>query len=274
MSLLQRNEFKIWLSPHQVRVMRRHRDWRGSTKNDTLISCISSGTESWSAPISTLESILENDPRHSGDVTVILSNHFVRYMLVPWNELFSRNSERLSYVKHLFSETYGSLSSRYELRLSPSAPGQTRIASAVESTLIDRIRETISKAGLQLCSIQPYLMNTFNEHRHVIDKTGGWFITVENGMLGITGITNNRWQLVRTLRVNSQWPLELESLLERLYLSDEANNIPKVLHWCSPEPTQATLTLTAPWTATRLDAKATKRSTPNNHKLTKATITG
>jgi hypothetical protein len=254
--------------------MQRHHDWRGITENDTSITCIPSGTESWSAPISTLENVLKNDPCNSGNATVILSNHFVRYMLVPWNELFSRNSEQLSYVQHLFSETYGNLSSSYELRLSPSAPGRPRIASAVESTLIERVRETTSKAGLQLRSIQPYLMNAFNEHRHAAAKAGGWFITVENGMLGITGIANKRWQLVRTLRVNSQWPLELESLLERLYLSDEANNIPKVLHWCSPEPTHAKPTLTAPWIVTRFDTKATKRSTPNNRKLPKVTITG
>lgn len=271
MSLLPHNELLISLSPHQVRLTRRHSRWRESAVHTLSVACVPAGPEVWSAPVAALENMLQHEPWNSGTTTVILSNHFVRYMLVPWSDLFLRKDEQAAYVRHLFSETYGELAARYTLRLSLSPPGKPRIASAVDTTLLERIRGIISTSGTRLHSIQPYLMSAFNEHRRALPKSGGWFVTVENGILVMTGSVHNCWQTVYAARCDSHWPQQLKSTLERLYLSGDAENIPKVLHWCSPEPLLSQPALTTPWVVNRIETKVLDNSVSGKRKLTEVT---
>lgn len=255
MSLLQRNELCISLSPQQINLTMRRSGWRGANTQQLALPCISTGPAPWTAPLAVLEKLLKQEQWSSGNVTVILSNHFVRYMLIPWSEMLLRSSEQQAYLKHLFSDTYGELAARYELRLSPAAPGMERIASAIDTTLLEQLRATVAGAGSRLDSIQPWLMHNYNRHRHHTSRDGGWFVTVEQGMTGILGMAEGAWQLVRTLRCGPHWPQELHTALERLYLSGDGGNIPKVLHWCSTDVQQAAPAFGSEWQVARLETK-------------------
>lgn len=255
MSLLRRKELSITLSPQQITLTLRRNGWRGVNTQQLALPCVPTGPAPWTAPLAVLENLFKQEQWSSGNVTVILSNHFVRYMLIPWSEMLLRSSEQQAYLQHLFSDTYGDTAARYQLRLSPSAPGMERIASAIENTLLEQLRATIADAGLRLESIQPWLMFNFNKHRHQASREGGWFVTVESGVIGIIGMANGAWQLVRTLRCGPHWQQELHTALERLYLSGGADNIPKILRWCSTDTHQADPAFNSEWRVIRLETK-------------------
>lgn len=257
MLLRPRNELRIWLGPHRLCVTRCRHSWRGVEEDVTAMACVSTGPKPWSGAITALDSILAQDTGNAARTTVILSNHWVRYLLVPWNSLFAGKEEQTAYVQHLFSEIYGHLSTDYELRLSGSAPGLSRIASAVKTTLLQQLREICDRRCLQLQSIQPHMMAAFNQHRRRIPKQGGWFVLHENGLIGLLAITDGHWQQVRTLRTGSQWPRDLKSLLDRLYLNGDAERIDRNIFWRSSETGSAQLSLPAPWKVTRLDGEDT-----------------
>lgn len=255
MSLLRRNELCIELSPQQIDLTSRRNGWRGVNAQQLALPCVPTGPIPWTAPLAVVENFLKQQPWSSGNVTVILSNHFVRYMLIPWSEMLLRSDEQQTYLQHLFTDTYGEIAARYALRLSPAAPGMERIASAIDITLLDQLRATVADAGLRLDSIQPWLMHKFNKHRHQATREGGWFVTVEHGVMGVIGMANGAWRLVRTLRCTPHWQQELHTALERLYLSGDAGNIPKVLHWCSTDADQATPAFNSEWQLIQLETK-------------------
>lgn len=239
---LRRSELIISLTPQQLLI--------SGAKEPLSLSCLPSGSNSWSAPLAVLEGLATQAPlnTHRGNVTVRLSNHFIRYMVVPWSEMLLRGDEQQSYLQHLFGETYGELAARYELRLSPASPGRDRIASAIDSELLQQLRGLLDRKPLRLVSIQPWLMHHFNPQRRHFKGEGGWFITVESGALGILGIHNGRWRVARSLRCSHQWQQELQNTLERLYLCGDGNGIPKVIHCVSHD--EQPLTLSGEWRVT------------------------
>jgi len=53
--------------------------------------------------------------------TVILSNHFLRYALVPWRAELADAKEDLSFARHCFTKVYGKAAQQWKLRLSQEA---------------------------------------------------------------------------------------------------------------------------------------------------------
>ena len=55
----------------------------------------------------TLETALPGYADGKTVATVILSNHFMRYTLVPWRDELSDAEEELAYARHCFTKVYG-----------------------------------------------------------------------------------------------------------------------------------------------------------------------
>lgn len=239
---LRRSELTITLSPQQLLL--------DNGREPLMLSCLPSSDTAWSAPMAVLENLIKQVPWDRGNVTLILSNHFVRYMVVPWNDMLLRPNEQKPYLQHLFNETYGELASRFELRLNPASPGKARLACAIDRTLLERLRGLLDQKPLHLISLQPWLMHHFNSQRRHIGRAGGWFVTVEHGIIGILGCRDSDWRIARTIRCGQHWPQELRTALERLYLCGDAEGIPKAVH-CGSHDGQM-ITLPGDWHVTQI----------------------
>lgn len=273
--LLQQNSLLVALAPERITLSQSKRSlWRDEYTQELTLPCVTNGGDDLTQALDMLENNLKKAPWNSTRVTVVLSNHFVRYMLIPWSDMLLHPKEQQAYLQHLFNETYGDTAANHALRLSPAAPGKERIASALDKTLLEQVRSTVSNAGLPLDSIQPWLMYCFNLYRNQMSDAGGWFASVEHGMAAIIGVANGAWRLVHTLRCGTSWQHELQAALDRFYLSGEARAIPKTLYWCSNDTPHDVLAFNDGWQLVHLETtnNGDKKIKRKNTKLSAPSI--
>jgi hypothetical protein len=145
----------------------------------------------------------------------ILSNHFMRYAIVPWSAALRNDEEDVVYARHFFRQLYGAAADSWELRLSPERAGVSRLASAVDSGLPEAVRASFAGAGISLRSIQPSLMVAYNSCRNRLEGCSAWFVLHETGSLCLALLQQGRWISARSLRTGADWSGELPLLLER-----------------------------------------------------------
>ncbi len=155
------------------------------------------------------------------DATVVLSNHFVRYALIPCGDQLSNDREEQAYARHYFSVIYGNDAEDWALRLSTNGHGKMQVASAIDQGLLDGLERVAGVCSLRLSSVQPYLMTVFNHWRRRLSGPTVWFVLAEQGRLCISLLKRGRWCSLHTMKSDDAWLARLPHMLEReLHLSD------------------------------------------------------
>jgi hypothetical protein len=227
-SLWLHKELRVVICPDQVALwpVRRALSVRGlrrAIRDPHSVPCNpATGIQAWRAALQALETSLPDFAEHNTVATVILSNHFVRYALVPWRAELADADEELSFARHCFTKVYGKAAQQWELRLSPEASAMSRLASAVDTELHDGLKAVFDGAGIPLRSVQPHLMAAFNGFRGRLPQQNAWFALLEPDNLCLALLQQGHWSRVRSLRIDSAWQEELPLILEReAYLADD-----------------------------------------------------
>jgi hypothetical protein len=144
-------------------------------------------------------------------VSVVLSNHFVRYAVLRPSKALRSRADWSAYARHAFEAVYGAPARGWEIRI------HGLVAAAADRALLDELR-TIP--GLD--SVQPYLMAAFNARRRHLKEKSAWFVVQEPGRIAIGLFADGGWKLMRTRRVGAEWTRALEELLDREALAAQA----------------------------------------------------
>lgn len=187
---------------------------------DTNIFNDNSGDSKYAALLARLSEISRQAEWQNADVTILLSSGIARYLSFPKHADVRQVEELKILALHHFVQIYGDVANNWSIKLSVCKTGEN-IASAVESNLLEGLREIFSKNQQQLISIQPALMASFNLHKKELPNKGcGWFVFSENGYLTFALVVDGQWRYVQTRRGTGigdllQW-LERENLSGRL----------------------------------------------------------
>ena len=194
MSRLFPERLAVRLSPTQVSV------------GEKAIACDPGfGAQPWQGALHAFKS--ESLP--AADVTVVLSNHFVRYALVPWSDALAGAAEEEAYLRHHFARIHGERAKSWLLRSSIDAPGAARLCSAIDRGLLEELKACFPKGGkARLVSVQPQLMAVFNRARAAIPRSGAWLMLVEADRACAALHAKGRWQSVQNAR--GEWLALLE----------------------------------------------------------------
>lgn len=190
------------------------------------------GTPAWQQALQILQSELPNLPVTKGVVTVVLSNAFVRYLLVNGGEVLSGEQERLALAKHDFLKVYGAAAQNWEIRISAADTEGKYLASAVDAELIEQLRQIFSATGFKLDSIQPYFALAFDAWCTGLDsKTPHGIFLSEAGSYCYAGIAADTWEFMRSGRWEEGGPVEtFQRVIDReACLSGSAQ---RALWWC------------------------------------------
>ena len=153
-------------------------------------------------------------PRHT-KVTVILSNHFVHYVLVPWSDKLHSEKEELAYARHCMTEVYGDAAEAWDVRLSPDKAGAPALASAVDRKFLEELRSLLERAEVSIKSIQPHLMTAHNTCHASLKGRSAWLALLEPGNLCLAMLQHGQWAWMRKMRIGQGWQEELLRILER-----------------------------------------------------------
>lgn len=134
------------------------------------------GTEPWHGAAEALKGI--SLPR--ARATVVLSNHFVRYALVPWSTALATPAEEEAFLRHHFAKIHGERAKAWLYRASEGRRGEPRLASAVDAELVAAVKQIFAGSKAKLVSVQPALMHIFNGVRADLPQPGGaWLVIAE-----------------------------------------------------------------------------------------------
>lgn len=254
MSLWSPNDLRVVLNPDHVAVVRLVRTLtlrgpRRAPSAERVVACDpDADAMPWRAALKALETVL---PDFAGDktaATVIISNHFMRYVLVPWSADLTEPDEEMALMQHRFAKVYGEAAKHWTLRLNQEKRGLPRLASALDAGFLEGLNSVFDQAGVAITSIQPSLMAVFNGVRERLRARNAWFALVEPGNLCLALLHAGSWNLVRNLRIGVNWNEELALILDReAYLSDLAAATRDVFVWASGQA-EVQLTLSEPWT--------------------------
>ncbi len=237
MSLLSHERLSIVLSPQQIAVLHTRLKWslRGCRQDilgREVIPAGASGEKDWSGTVCALGEALPRLARAGMRANVILSNHFVNYVLVPWRDNMTDEDETV-YARHCFKETYGDTSNSWEIRVSPSSAGAAALASAVDAAMLADLLRSLREAGLVVRSIRPHLMVAFNSCRSAMQGRTAWFALLEPGNLCLSLLRDGQFAWMRKIRIgDASSHEELSGALEReAYLVEDGMDTQDVFLW-------------------------------------------
>lgn len=137
--------------------------------------------------------------------TVILSNHFVRYAVVPRQDGAASAEEELALARFHFAKIHGERARSWEVRLSGD------LACAIDAALLSGLKQLFSKQrGIRLVSVQPALMSAYNRARRRIPRTGAWLVQAEPERVCLARLAARGWAWVHNGR-DTEW----QQLIER-----------------------------------------------------------
>lgn len=189
MSRLFPDRLRIGLAPSEVSLVRERGFLRKARLEQTVACDPDFGTHPWDGALAALQGC-----DRTLRATVVLSNHFVRYAIVPWSDALADEAEEEAYVRHHFAKVHGERARSWALRWSDN--GDSRLASAIDKALLEALRQALPR----LRSVQPYLMAAVNGCRQSIPKAGAWLALVEADRACIALHAGGRWRSVQNAR--------------------------------------------------------------------------
>jgi hypothetical protein len=253
---LWRDELEIGFGPARIELVRRGRGLRPRvTDADSVVVGDGSGA-GWRPALETLRGALAAARWRNAGCRVVLSNHFVRYLLIDWPQGLRGAAEREALLRLRFRAVYGERSQDWRLAVSGTEAGTRGLACAVEDELLAALRETLAAARLRLEAAAPYLVVAFNRAREQVRGEETWFVAVEPGRLGLASFTGGRWASVRNERIGE----DVGEALAALLAQDAAARAPAAgprLAWVSAPHWPGALAVPGPeWQARRLRREA------------------
>jgi hypothetical protein len=204
----------IGLAPDFISLLRVSGGPRPRALGGRTVACDAGSGEPWEGAAAALPRLAGEFGKVSARVTVVLSNHFARYALVPWSDGLGRADEQIAFARFCFAKIHGERSKDWDLRLSPGDSGSTRVASAVDSPLVRAIGSAFSSRA-KLVSVQPYLMSAFNRTRTQLAGARAWLLLVEPGRTCLARLEKGHWAAVRNSRGDPSGPQQWAGLLDR-----------------------------------------------------------
>lgn len=235
MSLSWGESVRAALCPDRVGVVRMSRGWPRMLEGRIADSAAAGADDPpWAPALAALRESLATIEGRDAKVTVVLSNHFVRYVLVPWNDALAGEAEELAHARHCFSRVYGEVAESWDVRLS-SGNGGPRVACAVDAELLAALEQAVSASGRRLSSVQPYLMAAFNCWRREFAGTLVWFVLAERGRLCLSALQHGQWSALMSLQTDAGWAEGLPGLLARQRLLAGLDEAPGMVCVFAPD---------------------------------------
>jgi len=251
-SLLSRNELRVVLNRDQVQLVSYACDltlkgWTYQIVGKQILPCAESADTPWGNALMTLDTALSELAQKPACAHVVLSNHFMRYTMVPWSENLSNDAEELAYAKHCFIRAYGADAETWELLMNHDIAGTAQLACAVDRELLKTLRALFARVNVKLKSVQPHLMTAYNNCHASLKNNDAWLALFEQGCLCLGFVRQGHWNSVRTLKVKSDWLEKLPEMLDReVSLSELDSPSDEVFLW-APEHWKASLPKSVQW---------------------------
>lgn len=130
-----------------------------------------SNVDSWTATLQPLADWLDANPPGDASIAVQLANRYARFALMPWSSEVQGAEEEQTLALACLETQYGDMSG-WTVCLDPGTYGEARLICAIETSLLDALRETLEPRGIRCSVVQPYFVTCWNRWYKEISKAG------------------------------------------------------------------------------------------------------
>ncbi len=99
-------------------------------------------------------------------MNVVISNHFLRYAVLPWQDGVSSREDWLALAEHAFRTQYGAVTEDWDFRVNLNKAGAPIVASAMDNSITHALTQTAESLSCKLASIEPLLMRVSALHNN------------------------------------------------------------------------------------------------------------
>lgn len=124
-------------------------------------------------------------------IRVVISNAYVRYLLLAWQPNVYRRQDWEAIAQHAFRQQFGSVATSWQVRVHLGAYGQPLLAVAIEEALVDLLTSTAKNLQMHLTAIVPAFTQVLNLTQNHKDC---WMMMVEPARIVMLQANDGRWQ--------------------------------------------------------------------------------
>lgn len=194
---------RIGLAPERVELARLRLVGGAGPAKQVGIACQRRPEQApWEAALEALDTALPEFSAGGESVTVVLSNHWMRYLVIPWQPAVTGSRELEELARLRFERTFGESATGWVIRCSEGGYGEANVACAVDASLFAALRERLSAHKLKLTSVQPLLMAAYNDRRRDLAASSA-FAIVEPGRLCLSLMRDGSWSEIVSRRADN-----------------------------------------------------------------------
>lgn len=243
---LFKNELWVFIQPQRLVFMRIARPFGRGLKQHIVckqvidlpknIAMRSLENQDWQILTNQLKNILSDSKWQNTMPTVMVSNHFARYTVIPWNSELILDVEREAYMQHCFTLAYGESAKAWDLRMSEPDFGKSAVASAINIGLLQALQGVFSEVNMPLNAVYPQLMLAINQTLNSIRKQSNaysfWLIAIQNERVCLTLMIDGDWRLVKNMAIESDVVKQVTLLIQRETVNYCVHDaLPIFLYW-------------------------------------------
>lgn len=220
MSRLWRDQIQVFFAPGRVDMVRTFRGIkpRQSSKM-SLVHAYQPDAVTSDVSLRQLEQMIEKESASSSlegaEMMVTLSNHFIRYVVVPPQREIVDPAELLAYANFRMREVYGERVEDWIISISDRDPYSGTLCAGITRDLYNKLEALASRYRIKLRQVEPYLTAAFDQCCKSFDDKRLWFVVIEPGRLCMALFFNGSWQAIRNQRIVHSVETELLVALEQ-----------------------------------------------------------
>lgn len=158
------------------------------------------GARNMAAALTALDAWIAQHGRGARRVDAVVSDSFVRYALLPWNDAPLSKAEDRILQQAKFEELYGDMG-EWQVLAERQHFGQARIACAMPAALVDGVAALCRAHGVKPGAIVPHFIACWNRWRRRIGAASGILAVVERDNVVIASFARGGWSGLRSLFV-------------------------------------------------------------------------
>lgn len=193
------------------------------------------GQSLWDAPLQQLEQLLKD--ASGTEMSVTLSNHFVRYITLPPQEEILTPDEVFAYATFRMREIYAERMNDWELSVSGWNPSSGAVCAAITRDLLTQLQELAKRHNVKLKQLNPYLSSTFDQWHQSFDNERTCYALIETGRVCIALLADGVWHGIRNQKILHNLAGELLAVLDQeIILSGHKSDVEDVRVFAPEHP--------------------------------------
>lgn len=219
MSLFRTERLSIALCPEQVAVLRSPRGKRAVPSEPLLLAVLpEADAPLWKGAVAALADGLQALPTRRASATLVLSNRFARFALLPWAAAAQGEAEAHALAAACFESLYGDMTG-WVFSFDDGAYGSPKLACAIEASFLEGLKGAFDARGVSCPRVEPYFVTCWNRWRNAVKAGDALFAVTESGATVIATLQAGQWHSVRTQSGSPDWTglsgmMSRESLLQ------------------------------------------------------------